>query len=232
MFSVPVKVVSHVKKNKGFPHTLLAPHVFEYTLSVGHRVELFRFDQIRKGGLKKEYSSIKTKPYPCLFRKVSSFHSVFMRQIRSCVLILCKLDFGLGFAEETSTRRHHCKFRHRRTAGTCAGAARLALQPQQPRYLGEFAETAETPSIRLELPISATTLQAAASTQFPPAAAIPAHSTILCPPRGTHHIQAPSPLAQASVQSPFTLRKERTRKLQVPMGLAASTTTRLSSGSR
>ena len=127
--------------------------------------------------------------------------------------ILCKLDFGLGFAEEASTRRHHCKFRHRRTAGTCAGAARLALQPQQPRYLGEFAETAETPSIRLELPIPATTLQAAASTQFPPAAAIPAHSTIQCPPRGTHHIQAPSPLAQASVRSPFTLRKERTRKL-------------------
>ena len=54
----------------------------------------------------------------------------------------------------------------------------------------------------LELPISATTLQAlwaAASTQFTPAAAIPAHSTIQCPPCGTHHIQAPSPLAQASV---------------------------------
>jgi hypothetical protein len=47
--------------------------------------------------------------------------------------------------------------------------------------------------------ISATTLQAAASTQFPPAVAIPAHSTIQCPCRGTHHIQAPSPLAQASV---------------------------------
>jgi len=53
--------------------------------------------------------------------------------------------------------------------------------------------------IRLELMISATTLQAAASTQFPPAAAIPTHSTIQCPCRGIHHIQAPSPLAQASV---------------------------------
>ena len=44
--------------------------------------------------------------------------------------------------------------------------------------------------------------------------------------------QAPIPFAQASVRSPFTLRKERTRKLQVPMGLAASTTARISSGSK
>ena len=42
------------------------------------------------------------------------------------------------------------------TAGTCAGSARLALQPRQPRYLGEFAETAETFAIRLQLPIPAT----------------------------------------------------------------------------
>ena len=131
--------------------------------------------------------------------------------------------------QNVTVEKSRCSCRPRRTP---AGAARLALQPQQLRYLGEFAETAETPSIRLELPITAITLQAAASTQFPPAAAIPAHSTIQCPPRGTHHIQAASPLAQASVRSPFTLRKERTRNLQVPMGLAASTTTRLSSGSR
>ena len=89
---------------------------------------------------------------------------------------------------------HHCKFRHRRNGHL--PAARLALQPQQPRYLGKFAETAETPAICFKLPISATTPQAAASTQFLPAAAIPAHSTIQCPPRGTHHFQAPSPLAQ------------------------------------
>ncbi len=70
------------------------------------------------------------------------------------------------------------------TPGTCAGAARLVLQPQQHLYLGKFAETAES----------------------------------------THHIQAPSPLAQASVRSPFTLRKEQTRKLLVPVGMTASTT--------
>ena len=46
-------------------------------------------------------------------------------------------------------------------------------------------------------------------------------------PPSNHHIQAPSPLAQASVRSPLTLQKERTRKLQVHMGLAASTTARL-----
>jgi hypothetical protein len=33
-----------------------------------------------------------------------------------------------------------------------------ALQPQQPRYIGEFAETVETSDIRLVPPISATTL--------------------------------------------------------------------------
>ena len=48
-YMVPVKVMSHVKKNKGLPHTLLPPHFFEYTLGVDNRVELFRFDQIRKG---------------------------------------------------------------------------------------------------------------------------------------------------------------------------------------
>ena len=111
-----------------------------------------------------------------------------------------------------------------------------SLQPLQPRYLGEFAKTVETPAISLELPISATTLWAAAPTRFPSAAAIPAHGTIQCPPRGTCHthqyIQAPIPLAQASVQSPLTLQKKRAGKLQVPMGLAASTAVRLSSGSR
>ena len=92
------------------------------------------------------------------------------------------------------------------TPGTCAGAARLALQPQQHRYVGKFAETAETPAIRLELPVLATTLQAA---QFPPAAAIPAHSTIQCPPRSTHHIQAPSPLARPfGVPSPCGKNKQ------------------------
>jgi hypothetical protein len=44
---VSVKVVSHVNKKRSLPHTLLAPHVFEYTLSVGNRVELFRFAQTR-----------------------------------------------------------------------------------------------------------------------------------------------------------------------------------------
>jgi hypothetical protein len=107
-----------------------------------------------------------------------------------------------------------------------------SLQPLQPRYLGEFAKTVETPAISLELPISATTIWAAAPTRFPSAAAIAAHSTIQCPPRGTQYIQAPIPLAQASVQSPLTLQKKRAGKLQVPMGLAASTAVRLSSGSR
>jgi hypothetical protein len=51
-YMVPVKMMSHVKKNKNLPHTLLPPHFFEYTLGVYNRVELFRFDQNRNGGLK------------------------------------------------------------------------------------------------------------------------------------------------------------------------------------
>jgi hypothetical protein len=43
------------------------------------------------------------------------------------VLILCKLDFGLGFAEEASTWRHHCKFRH--TAERRAPAPALRASP-------------------------------------------------------------------------------------------------------
>jgi hypothetical protein len=117
-----------------------------------------------------------------------------------------------------------------------AGAARLALPPQQPRYLGEFAETVETPAISLELPISATTLWAALPQQRPGDFRLrPQYQHIALssvPPRGTQHIQAPIPLAQASVRSPLTLQKERTRNLQVPMGLAASTAAHLSSGSR
>jgi hypothetical protein len=121
-------------------------------------------------------------------------------------------------------------------AGAGAGAARLALPPQQPRYLGEFAETVETSAISLELPISATTFWAALPQQRPrdfrlrPQYLHIALSSV--PPRGTQHIQAPIPLAQASVRSPLTLQKERTRNLQVPMGLAASTAAHLSSGSR
>ena len=51
-YMVPVKMMSHVKKKEGLPHTLLPPQFFEYTLGVENRVELFRFDQIRNGGLK------------------------------------------------------------------------------------------------------------------------------------------------------------------------------------
>ena len=51
-------------------------------------------------------------------------------------------------------------------------------------------------------------------------------------PRSIQHHIAPSPLAQASVRNPLTLQKERTRKLQVHMGLAVSTTARLPSGAR
>ena len=50
-FMVPVKVMSHVKKKRSLPNSLLPPHVFEYTLGIANRVELFRFDQIRNGGL-------------------------------------------------------------------------------------------------------------------------------------------------------------------------------------
>ena len=48
---VPVKVMSHVKKKRRLPNSLLPPHVFEYTLGIANRVELFRFDQNRNGGL-------------------------------------------------------------------------------------------------------------------------------------------------------------------------------------
>jgi hypothetical protein len=92
-----------------------------------------------------------------------------------------------------------------------AGAARLALPPQQPRYLGKFAETAETPAISLELPILATTLWAAEPTRFPSAAAIPAHSTIQCPP--LRHPTSPSAHpARAGVCSESPYPAERTNK--------------------
>ena len=92
-----------------------------------------------------------------------------------------------------------------------AGAARLALPPQQPRYLGEFAETVKTPAISLELPILATTLWAAEPTRFPSAAAIPAHSTIQCPP--LRHPTSPSAHpARAGVCSESPYPAERTNK--------------------
>jgi hypothetical protein len=83
--------------------------------------------------------------------------------------------------------------------------------------------------ISLELPISATT-QRPRDFRLQPQSQRIALSSV--PPRGTQHIQAPIPLAQASVRSPLTLQKERTRKLQVHMGLAASTTARISSSNR
>ena len=92
-----------------------------------------------------------------------------------------------------------------------APAPRLALSPQQPRYIGEFAETVKTPAISLELLISATTLWAAAPTRFPSAAAIPAHSTIQCPP--LRHPTSPSAHpARAGVCSESPYPAERTNK--------------------
>ena len=107
----------------------------------------------------------------------------------------------------TATRFVHAP--RRPPAG--AGAARLFLQPQQPRYLGNFAETVETPAISLELSISATTLWAAAPTRFPSAAAIPAHSTIQCPP--SRHPTYPSAhFARVGVRSESPHPAERTNK--------------------
>ena len=92
-----------------------------------------------------------------------------------------------------------------------APAPRLALSPQQPRYIGEFAETVKTPAISLELLISATTLWAAEPTRFPSAAAIPAHSTIQCPP--LRHPTSPSAHpARAGVCSESPYPAERTNK--------------------
>ena len=103
-----------------------------------------------------------------------------------------------------------------------------AAQSQQTQYLGEAAETSGTAATGLELPIPETLFWAATHQQFPSAITIPAQSTIRrAPTLHIWHIQAPSPLAQASVRSPLTLQKERTRKLQVHMGLAASTTARI-----
>jgi hypothetical protein len=116
-----------------------------------------------------------------------------------------------------------------RTVGAAAAHPR---QPQESQYLGEYARTTDTAAIRLELLISATALEAAAPNQFPSAAAIPAPSAIQRLPRSIQPIEAPSLPEQASVRNPLTLQKERTRKLQVLVGLAASTTARLSSGSR
>ena len=107
-------------------------------------------------------------------------------------------------------------------------AAEHPRQTRRSQYLGESAKTPETAATSLELPVPATTLWAAALQQSPSAAAIPTHRAIQRFPRNIQHILAPSPLAQASVRNPLTLQKERTRKLQVHMGLAASTTARLS----
>jgi hypothetical protein len=101
-------------------------------------------------------------------------------------------------------------------------AAARHRQPQQTPYLGEFAETPESAATSLELLFSATTLRPAIFQQVPSATVILAQSAFRRLPRSVQHIPAPSPLAQASVRSPLTLQKERTRKLQVHMGLAAS----------
>ena len=88
---------------------------------------------------------------------------------------------------------------------------RRALPPQEPRYLGEIAESVETPAISLELPISATTLWTAAPTRFPSTAAIPAHSNIQCPP--SRHLTYPSAHpARAGVRSESPHPAERTNK--------------------
>jgi hypothetical protein len=110
-------------------------------------------------------------------------------------------------------------------------AAAAPSRPPQSEYLGDSAETAETAAIDFELAIPATTPWAATLRAIAYAATILTQSTIQCI-TSSNHIPAPSPLAQASVRSPLTLQKERTRKLQVHMGLAASTTARISSGSK
>ena len=107
----------------------------------------------------------------------------------------------------TATRFVHAP--RRPPAG--AGAARLFLQPQQPRYLGKFAETVETPAISLELLISATTLWAAAPTRFPSAAVIPAHSTFQCPP-SWHPTYPSAHFARVGVRLESSHPAERTNK--------------------
>ena len=110
---------------------------------------------------------------------------------------------GIGPTVGPNVTKCHCGKKFHRSLALFirrAGAARLALPPQQPRYLGEFAETVKTPAISLELPISAATLWAAAPTRFPSAVAIPAHSTIQCPP--LRHPTSPSAHpARAGVRS-------------------------------
>ena len=70
------------------------------------------------------------------------------------------------------------------------------------------------------------------SQQVPSAVAISAQSAVRRLPRSAQHIPSPSPLAQAFVRSLLTMQKERTRKLHVHMGVAASTTARITSSSR
>jgi len=108
----------------------------------------------------------------------------------------------------------------------------MARPPQDTQYLDEIAETPETAAIGLELLFPSTTLCAATPHQYPLAAAILAIRDIQRLPRNIPDHIAPSPLAQASVRNPLTLQKERTRKLQVHMGLAASTTARIFSSNR
>jgi hypothetical protein len=128
--------------------------------------------------------------------------------------------------------KSQCSRRRRSARPPPAVPLRRTPATQQTQYLGESAETPETTATSLELPVPATVLWAATPQQFPSAATIITHRAIQRLPRNIQHITAPNLLAQASVRSTLTLQKERTRKLQVHMGLVASATARIASNNR
>ncbi len=109
---------------------------------------------------------------------------------------ISKLNFGnVGKASDNDHgRRSRC-----RIAPPPALAAAQPQQPQQPRYLGEAAETPGSTATSLELLFPATTLRAAIPQQTPQAVAIPNHRDSHCPiapyhARGSQPVRASSPL--------------------------------------
>ena len=68
-FYGPIESDATCQKKKSSPSTHLAPHIFEYTLGIANRVELFRFDQIRNRGLRPSLEA--HLHMPCFHEEVS-----------------------------------------------------------------------------------------------------------------------------------------------------------------
>ena len=127
--------------------------------------------------------------------------------------------------------KSQCSRRRRSARPPPAVPLRRTPATQQTQYLGESAETPEATANSLELPVPATVLWAAT----PPAISISGHDphTSRYPAPPTQHPAHPSAQpARSGVRSEHPHPAERTRKLQVHMGLVASATARIASNNR